>query len=56
MCIAIFAPATFLGLALFAHHPLRHALYGLLAGAIVILAHRPNIVRLLASNERRLSY
>ncbi len=56
LCIAILAPTIFLSLALLAHHPLRHALYGLLAGAIVILAHRPNIVRLLAGNERRLSY
>ena len=56
LCIAILAPAVFLGLALLTQHPLQYALYGLLAGAIVILAHRPNIVRLLTGTERRLSY
>jgi len=56
LSVAILAPTIFLGLALLAQHPLRHALYGLLAGAIVILAHRSNIVRLLAGTERRLSY
>lgn len=56
LSIAILAPTIFLSLALLAQHPLRHALYGLLAGAIVILAHRPNIVRLLSGTERRLSY
>jgi len=56
LAVAILAPAIFLGLALFAHHPLRHALYGLLAGAIVILALRRNIVHLLSGTERRLSY
>ncbi len=56
LAVAILAPTIFLALALFAHHPLPHALYGLLAGAIVVLALRHNIVRLLAGTERRLSY
>jgi len=56
LAVAVLAPTIFLGLALFAHRPLPHALYGLLAGAIVVLALRPNIVRLLAGTERRLSY
>ncbi len=56
LAVAALAPAIFLGLALFAHCPLPHALYGLLAGALVALALRPNIIRLLAGTERRLSY
>ncbi|MFQ5814702.1 MAG: glycerol-3-phosphate 1-O-acyltransferase PlsY [Anaerolineae bacterium] len=56
LTVAILAPAIFLALALLVHHPLRHTLYGLLAGAIVTLALRRNIVRLLAGTERRLSY
>jgi glycerol-3-phosphate acyltransferase PlsY len=56
LAVAVLAPAIFLVLALFAQHPLLHALYGLLAGAAVVLALRPNIVRLLAGTERRLSY
>jgi len=56
LAVATLAPVIFLGLALFAHHPLLHALYGLLAGAAVVLAHRSNIVRLLSGTERRLSY
>ena len=55
LAMAALAPIIFLVLALFAHHPLPHALYGLLAGAIVVLALRPNIVRLLSGTERRLS-
>ena len=56
LAVAILAPAIFLGLALFAHRPLPHAFYSLLAGAIVVLALRHNIVRLLSGTERRLSY
>ena len=56
LSVAILAPVIFLALALFAHRPLPHAVYGLVAGAIVILAHRPNITRLLAGTERRQSY
>ena len=56
LAVAILAPTIFLILALFAHHPLRHAIYGLLTGAIVVLALRHNIVRLLTGTERRLSY
>lgn len=56
LAVAILAPIIFLALALFAHRPLPHAFYGLLAGAIVALALRRNIVRLLAGTERRLSY
>ncbi|MBC8263074.1 MAG: glycerol-3-phosphate 1-O-acyltransferase PlsY [Anaerolineales bacterium] len=56
LAVAILSPAIFLALALFAQRPLPHALYGLLAGAIVVLALRRNIVRLLAGTERRLSY
>lgn len=56
LAVALLAPTIFLGLALFAHRPLPHALYGLLAGATVVLALRRNIVRLLAGTERRLSY
>ena len=56
LAVAILAPTIFLGLALFAHRPLRHVLYGLLAGATVALALRHNIVRLLAGTERRQSY
>jgi glycerol-3-phosphate acyltransferase PlsY len=56
LSVAILAPTIFLVLALFAQRPLRHALYGLLAGAIVVLALRRNIASLLAGTERRLSY
>jgi glycerol-3-phosphate acyltransferase PlsY len=56
LAVVTLAPIIFLILALFAHHPLLHALYGLLAGTTVVLAHRHNIVRLLAGTERRLSY
>ena len=56
LAVAILAPIIFLGLALFAQRPLPHALYGLLAGALVILALRRNIVRLLSGTERRQSY
>lgn len=56
LTVAVLAPIIFLGLALFAQRPLSHALYGLLAGAIVTLALRRNIVRLLAGTERRQSY
>ncbi len=56
LAVAALAPIIFLALALFAHRPLPHAIYGLLAGAIVVLALRPNIVRLLSGTERRLSY
>ncbi len=56
LAVAILAPLIFLSLALFAHRPLPHALYGLLAGSIVVLALRGNIVRLLAGTERRQSY
>ena len=56
LVVAILAPIIFLGLALFAHRPLPHALYGLLAGAIVTLALRRNIVRLLNGTEPRQSY
>ena len=56
LAVALLAPIIFLSLALFAQRPLPHALYGLLAGAIVVLALRGNIVRLLAGTERRLSY
>ena len=56
LTVATLAPVIFLILALLAHHPLLHALYGLLAGATVVLAHRANIIRLLSGTERRLSY
>jgi len=56
LAVAALAPIIFLALALFAHRPLPHAIYGLLAGTIVVLALRPNIVRLLSGTERRLSY
>ena len=56
LTVAVLAPIIFLGLALFAQRPLSHALYGLLAGAIVVLALRRNIVHLLDGTERRQSY
>jgi len=56
LSVAILAPIIFLVLALVAQRPLPHVLYGLLAGAIVVLAHRANIARLLAGTERRQSY
>lgn len=56
LVVAILAPIIFLALALFAHRPLPHAFYGLLAGAFVVLALRRNIVRLLAGTEPRQSY
>lgn len=34
--------------------PLTYLLYGLLAWAIIVYAHRPNILRLMQGNERRL--
>jgi glycerol-3-phosphate acyltransferase PlsY len=56
LVVAIMAPIIFLGLALFAQRPLPHALYGLLAGAIITLALRRNIIHLLNGTERRQSY
>ena len=56
LSVAVLAPIIFLVLALVAQHPLPHVLYGLLAGTIVVLAHRPNIARLLTGTERRQSY
>jgi len=56
LSVAILAPIIFLVLALVAQRPLPHVLYGLLAGAIVVLAHRANIARLLGGTERRQSY
>ena len=56
LAVAILAPTIFLILALVAQHSLLHALYGLLAGVIVTLALRRNIVRLLAGTERRQGY
>ena len=56
LSVAILAPIIFLGLALFAHRPLPHAIYGLLAGVTVVFALRSNISRLLTGTERRLSY
>jgi len=56
LSVAILAPIIFLVLALVAQRPLPHVLYGLLVGAIVVLAHRANIARLLGGTERRQSY
>jgi glycerol-3-phosphate acyltransferase PlsY len=44
---------TFAGLALLGHVPWAYAVYGLMAGAVIVIALLPNIRRILAGTERR---
>jgi len=56
LTMACLSPLAFLGLALFAHRPLEYVAYGILAGAEIVWALRPNITRLRAGTERRLGW
>lgn len=54
LVVAITMPLLLLALAVAGELVSTYVTYGLLASAIIIYAHRPNIRRLLAGNERRL--
>lgn len=45
---------TFAGLALLGHVPWAYAVYGLMAGVVIVIALLPNIRRILAGTERQL--
>jgi glycerol-3-phosphate acyltransferase PlsY len=45
---------AFAGLALLGHVPWAYAVYGLMAGAVIVIALLPNIRRILTGTERRL--
>ncbi|MEJ2211422.1 MAG: glycerol-3-phosphate acyltransferase, partial [Anaerolineae bacterium] len=53
LVVALSMPLVIAGLAVAGKLTMTYVAYGLLAAAIVIYAHRPNIQRLLAGNERR---
>ena len=53
LVVALSMPLVIAGLAMAGELTMTYVAYGLLAAAIVIYAHRPNIQRLLAGNERR---
>jgi glycerol-3-phosphate acyltransferase PlsY len=53
LTVATLMPVVLLGLGVTGRLPLTYVLYGLLAWAIVVLAHKGNIRRLLAGTERR---
>lgn len=53
LVVALSMPLVIAGLAMAGELTMTYVAYGLLAAAIVIYAHRPNIHRLLAGNERR---
>lgn len=54
LVVAVSMPLVIVGLSLMGKLSFIYVSYGLLASAIVIYAHRPNIYRLMAGNERRL--
>jgi glycerol-3-phosphate acyltransferase PlsY len=45
---------AFAGLALLGHVPWAYAIYGLMAGVVIVIALLPNIRRILAGTERQL--
>lgn len=53
LVVALSMPLVIAGLAMAGELTMTYVIYGLLAAAIVIYAHRPNIQRLLTGNERR---
>jgi glycerol-3-phosphate acyltransferase PlsY len=53
LTVATLMPVVLLGLGVTGRLPLTYVLYGLLAWAIVVAAHKGNIRRLLAGTERR---
>lgn len=54
LVVTTLMPMILLVLGLMGVLPLTYLLYGLLAWAIIVYAHRPNILRLIQGNERRL--
>jgi glycerol-3-phosphate acyltransferase PlsY len=46
---------VFAGLALLGHVPWAYAIYGLMAGVVIVIALLPNIRRILAGTERQLT-
>lgn len=54
LAVSITMPLVIAGLVVLGELTTTYVAYGLLAAAIVIYAHRPNIQRLMAGNERRL--
>jgi glycerol-3-phosphate acyltransferase PlsY len=53
LAVALTMPLALVGLAVVGTLPVTYVSYGLLASAIIVYAHRPNIRRLIAGNERR---
>ena len=53
LTIATFMPFVMLYLVLFADKPVWYLVYGLAAGALIVVLHRGNIQRLLAGTERK---
>lgn len=54
LAFAFLIPLALLGQRLFFRGSWEHLVYGILAGGIIIFAHRPNIARLLKGTERRI--
>jgi len=54
LAFAFLIPLALLGQRLFFRGSWEHLAYGILAGGIIIFAHRPNIGRLLKGTERRI--
>jgi len=54
LAFAFLIPLALLGQRLFLRGSWEHLAYGILAGGIIIFAHRPNIGRLLKGTERRI--
>ena len=54
LTVSTLMPILLLGLGLLGVLPIAYFFYGLLAWIIIVLAHRPNIRRLLQGTERRL--
>jgi glycerol-3-phosphate acyltransferase PlsY len=53
IAFAAIMPLAMLFLALCWGHPWEHLIYGVLAAALIVFAHRPNILRLLEGTERK---
>jgi len=54
LTLCVLMPWPLVGLSILAQQPREYILYGLIASAFIIYAHRPNIRRLLAGTERRI--
>jgi len=54
LAFALLIPLALLGQGLFLRGSWEHLTFGILAGGIIIFAHRPNIGRLLEGTERRI--